>query len=253
MNYHTQGDGVSLIMLHGLLGSSDNWRVMSKRFAAHYKVYCLDLRNHGASPHDPAMSYANMAADLSEFLASEKLDHAHLIGHSMGGKVAMRFALDQPDSVAGLVVIDIAPKAYPPTHRPLLIALKALELTTCNTYGDIDRALEGQIRDTQVRQFVIKNLARGADETFYWRLGSDEIIVNYDALTEAVSAHRPVATRTCFIRGGRSNFIADTDIPWIRQLFPNAEIVTFADAGHWVHIDAAERFYQTVTEFLQGD
>ena len=100
---------------------------------------------------------------------------------------------------------------------------------------------------------MTKNLARSADESFHWRIGLDEIIANYDALTEAVSAECAVASQTRFIRGGRSIFIADTDIPWIGQLFPNVETVTFADAGHWVHIDAAERFYQTVTEFLQGD
>lgn len=253
LNFHVQGDGVPLIILHGFLGSSDNWRAMSKRFATHFKVYCLDLRNHGASPHHPAMSYPAMAEDLREFFASEKIDHAHLIGHSMGGKIAMQFALDESHSVKRLVVIDIAPRAYPPTHRPLLAALKALELATCNSYGDVDRVLEREIRDNQVRQFVIKNLSRGADASLHWRIGLDEIISNYDALTEAVNADRAVATRTCFIRAGRTNFIGDADIPRIRQLFPNAEIVTVTDAGHWVHIDAADRFYQTVTGFLSGD
>ena len=252
LNFLVQGDGVPLIILHGFLGSSDNWRAMSKRLSAHFKVYCLDLRNHGASPHSQAMSYPTMAEDLREFFAREKIDHGHLIGHSMGGKVAMQFAIEEPHSVARLVVIDIAPKAYPASHRPLLTALKALELAGCKTYGDVDRALEGAIHETQVRQFLIKNLARGADASFHWRIGLDEIISNYDALSEAVSVDRAVANPTCFIRAGRSNFIADADIPQIRQMFPNAEIITVADAGHWVHIDAADQFYLAVTGFLLG-
>lgn len=250
LNFHVQGDGVPLIILHGFLGASDNWRAMSKRLAAQCKVYSLDLRNHGASPHSPVMDYAAMADDVREFFASENIDRAHLLGHSMGGKVAMQFALDNASYIDGLVVVDIAPKAYPPKHKPLLAALKALELANCKTYSDADRALAGNIPEPQVRQFLITNLARGTDALFYWRIGLEEIIANYDALSEAVSADSNVATRTCFIRAGRSDFIADNDIPEIRERFPNALVVTIADAGHWVHIDAADEFFRIVSGFL---
>lgn len=250
LNFHVQGDGVPLIILHGFLGASDNWRAMSKRLAAQCKVYSLDLRNHGASPHSPVMDYAAMADDVREFFASENIDRAHLLGHSMGGKVAMQFALDNASYIDGLVVVDIAPKAYPPAHKPMLAALKALELANCKTYSDADRALAGNIPEPQVRQFLITNLARGTDALFYWRIGLEEIIANYDALSEAVSADSNVATRTCFIRAGRSNFIADDDIPEIRERFPNALVVTIADAGHWVHIDAADEFFRIVSGFL---
>ena len=196
------------------------------------------------------MDYAAMANDVREFFASENIDRAHLLGHSMGGKVAMQFALDNASSIDGLVVVDIAPKAYPPTHKPLLAALKALELANCKTYSDADRALAGNIPETQVRQFLITNLARGTDALLYWRIGLEEIIANYDALTETVSADSNVATRTCFIRAGRSNFIADDDIPEIRERFPNALVVTLIDASHWVHIDAADEFFRIVSGFL---
>lgn len=253
LNFQVQGDGVPIIILHGFLGASGNWRVMSKRFAAHFKVYSLDLRNHGASPHSPVMHYAAMADDVREIFASENIDRAHLLGHSMGGKVAMQFAADHAGSVDGLVVVDIAPKAYPPAHKPLLAALKALDLASCKTYSDADRALAGNIPDPQVRQFLITNLARGADAWFHWRIGLAEIIANYDALTEAVSADSAVATRTCFIRAGRSNFIVDDDIPAIRERFPNALVVTIPDAGHWVHIDAGDEFFRIVSGFLLAD
>ena len=252
LNFHVEGDGVPLIILHGFLGSSDNWRAMSKRFAALFKVYCLDLRNHGGSAHSQTMNFSAMAGDLREFFATEDIDQAHLIGHSLGGKVAMQFAVNEPHCVDRMMVIDIAPKAYPAAHRPLLTAMKTLELARCKTYGDVDRALE-PIRQTQVRQFLIKNLGRGADASFHWRIGLDEIISNYDALTEAVSADRAVVNPTCFMRAGKSNFIADTDIPQIRQMFANAEVVTIADAGHWLHIDAADQFYQTAIGLLVAD
>ena len=252
LNFHVQGKGVPLIILHGFLGASDNWRAMSKRLADQCKVYSLDLRNHGASPHSPVMDYAAMADDVREFFASENIDRAHLLGHSMGGKVAMQFALDNASVIDGLVVVDIAPKAYPPAHRPLLAALKALDLANCKSYSDADRALAGNIPEPRLRQFLITNLARGTDGMFHWRIGLAEIIANYDALTEAVSADSAVATRTCFIRAGRSNFIADDDLPAIRERFPNAVVVTIADAGHWVHIDAADEFFRIVSGFLRA-
>jgi pimeloyl-ACP methyl ester carboxylesterase len=190
LNFQLQGDGVPITLVHGFVGEFGHWRVMSKRFAAHFKVYSLDLTNHGASPHSPVMHYAAMADDVREFFTSENIDRAHLLGHSMGGKVAMQFAADNAGSVDGLVVVDIAPKAYPPAHKPLLAALKALDLAKCKSYGDADRALAGNIPDPLVRQFLITNLARGADAGFYWRIGLAEIIANYDVLTEAV---RPIA------------------------------------------------------------
>jgi len=135
----------------------------------------------------------------------------------------------------------------------LLAALKTLEVAKYKTYNDVDRALEEAIRETRVRQFVTKNRTLGENEKFQWRIGLDEIIANYDALTEALCANRSFATRACFIRGGRSHFITDNGIPRIRALFPKAGIVTFVDAGHWIHIDAADRFYQAVTGFLLRD
>lgn len=253
VHFHVQGEGFPLIVLHGLLGASDNWRAMSKRLAAHWRVYALDLRNHGASPHNSVMNYAAMADDLSEFLASEKIDRAHLLGHSMGGKVAMRFAAAKPEAVAKLVIVDIAPRAYAPTDRPLLAALMALELNRCKTYGDAEQALAAAIPDQALRQFLVKNLARGADQSLRWRIGLSEIAANYDAVNQAVTSPSPIANPTCFIRAGRSHFITDDDLPAIRQLFTNVEVATIADAGHWVHIDAAEEFYRVATSFLLGE
>src|SRR6266550_1429465 len=168
LNYQVQGHGKPLIILHGFLGSSDNWRSMSKRLSNHFTVYCLDLRNHGHSPHSDAMDYPIMAADLREFVQEQSLAQVFLLGHSMGGKVAMQFAGQYPERVDKLVVVDIAPKAYPPTHQSLLAALR------------------GPIPEAAVRQFLMKNLTRSSDRGFQWRIALDAIMQNYNALTQAV-------------------------------------------------------------------
>jgi esterase len=249
LNFQVQGHGRPLVILHGFLGSSDNWRSMSKRLSSHFTVYCLDLRNHGQSPHSDAMDYPSMAADLREFGEARSLAQAFLLGHSMGGKVAMQFAGQYPERVDKLVVVDIAPKAYPPTHQSLLAALCAVDLRAAKNFSDIDSALSGPIPDTAVRQFLMKNLTRD-DRGFRWRIALDAIMQNYGALIQAVVVELPFTKPACFIRAGRSNFVADQDSALIRKAFPQAKIETIARAGHWVHIDAADEFYQTVTGFL---
>lgn len=249
LNYQMQGHGTPLIILHGFLGSSDNWRSMSKRLSSHFTVYCLDLRNHGQSPHSDAMDYPIMAADLREFVEEQSLAQAFFLGHSMGGKVAMQFAGQYPEMVEKLVVVDIAPKAYPPTHKSLLAALRAVDLRAAKNFSDIDAALSASIPEAAVRQFLIKNLTRD-ERGFHWRIALDAIMQNYDALTQAVIVEPPFNKPACFIRAGRSNFVADEDSALIRKSFPQAEIETIARAGHWVHIDAADEFYKTVTNFF---
>ena len=190
-----------------------------------------------------------MAADLREFVEEQSLAQVFLLGHSMGGKVAMQFAGQYPERVDKLVVVDIAPKAYPPTHQSLLAALRAVDLRAAKNFFDIDSALSGPIPDTAVRQFLMKNLTRD-DRGFRWRIGLDAIMQNYGALIQAVVVERPFSKPACFIRAGRSNFVTDQDSALIRKAFPQAKIETIARAGHWVHIDADDEFYQTVTGFL---
>jgi len=195
------------------------------------------------------MDYPIMAADLREFVEEQSLAQVFLLGHSMGGKVAMQFAGQYPERVDKLVVVDIAPKAYPPTHQSLLAALHAVDLRAAKNFSDIDSALRGPIPEAEVRQFLMKNLTRD-DHGFRWRIGLDAILQNYNALIQAVVVERPFSKPACFIRAGRSNFVADEDAVLIRKAFPQAKIETIAHAGHWVHIDAADEFYQTVTGFL---
>jgi esterase len=250
LHYHAQGEGRPLVILHGLLGSLDNWQSMAKRLAALRRVYSLDLRNHGHSPHSATMSHGVMAQDMIEFFDEHDLHAPAVLGHSMGGKVAMQLATRYPDGIEKLLVVDVAPKAYPPAHRSLLSAMRGIDLHRFTSYDEIGSALAPAISDPAVRQFLMKNLAREAGGEFRWRIGLDEIIANYESLTEAVIIPTPFAKPTCFIRGEQSNFIEDRDLSVIRKAFPRAEFVTIPRAGHWIHIDAADAFYAAVAKFL---
>lgn len=249
LHYQGQGDGSPLIVLHGFLGSLDNWRVMSTRSARQHQVYGIDLRNHSALPLNAIMNFRAMAEDLREFFASRDLSSAQLLSHSMGGKVAMQFALDFPTQVDKLLIVDIAPRAYASEHRPLLNALLSLPLQSFTTYAEIDSALAPTVPDMAVRQFLSKNLRRNENGGFYWRIALDAISDHCDELTQAIESSIRFTKPTLFIRAGRSPFMQDDDIAGIRKIFSNVEIITITDTGHWVHIDATERFYQVVTNF----
>ena len=252
LNYQAQGDGRPLIILHGFLGSADNWGAMSKRFAKLYRVFCVDLRNHGRSPHNEVMNYPVMAQDLSEFVDAHELSTALLLGHSMGGKVAMQFATQSPERVDKLVVVDIAPKSYPPSQRPLLTALQNLDLGAVNSFAEANAALAPAIADAAVRQFLVKNIMRDEQGGLRWRIALDSLAANYDELTKANTTKHVFDKPACFLRAGRSGFVDEKDLIVIRKFFPRAEIRTIADAGHWLHVDAPAEFYRVVSEFFGG-
>jgi len=248
--FEVVGKGDPFIILHGLLGSADNWRSISRRLGAHYQVFALDLRNHGGSPHSEILDYDVMAADLREFIEQQALRRVVLLGHSMGGKVAMQFAIEHSEQVDRLIVVDIAPKAYEPSQRYLLQALRSLDLSRYKSFADVDSALAPEVSSQSLRQFLIKNLARDENGRLRWKIHLEAIDRNYDKLLRGLAPERSFNKPTLFIRGGRSNYIEDDDMPLIRQMFPQAEIATLPKAGHWVHVDAPEEFFQTVLHFL---
>ena len=247
---YIDGEGRPLVLLHGFLGSSDNWRAMRKRFVVKYKVFSVDQRNHGNSPHSSMMNYIVMTEDLREFLSEQGLSNVCLLGHSMGGKVAMQFATESPEWIDKLVIVDISPKAYPPSHQLLLDAMQNLELRRLKTYGEVEAALAQSISDASLRKFVVTNLARNSNGDLYWRIGLDSLAANYDQLIKPPAISNSFDKPTCFVRGAQSNFIADQDLASIREYFPRAEFHTIPNAGHWVHIDAPEEFHRVVDEYL---
>ncbi len=250
--YRTYGEGHPLIVLHGLLGSGGNWHTISSRwFGQHFKVYAVDLRNHGRSPHSDEFSYEVMVEDLRDFMDEHGLASAHVLGHSMGGKTAMLFALTYPDRVDRLVVADMAPRAYPPTHNDIFDALRSIDTSQYGSRRDIEDAIARKITAPEVRQFLMKNLSHDRERGKYvWQMNLEGLYRNYDRLSEPIEAENPFEGPTLFIRGERSNYIRDEDIPGIKWLFPEAEIITIPHAGHWVHADAPQAFAELVLEFL---
>ncbi|HUI30085.1 MAG TPA: alpha/beta fold hydrolase [Candidatus Acidoferrales bacterium] len=248
--FHAVGHGHPLVILHGLFGSSDNWFTLSKFFGEKYKVYAVDQRNHGRSPHSDEFSYRIMADDINDLLIHEGIQSVYLMGHSMGGKTAMQFALMYTDKVDRLIVVDIAPKAYPRKHDAIFEALFSLDLDKYKTRSELDSALSRHISDYAVRQLLLKNVFRDDGGNFKWRIDVASLDRNYDRINEGVNDTRQFEKPALFIRGAKSSYILDSDLPKIKSLFPSAKVVSIEGAGHWVHAEAPRKFSEAVMEFL---
>jgi esterase len=252
LHFREMGAGSPLIILHGLFGLSDNWQTLAKYLSRQYRVYLLDLRNHGRSPHSPEFNYSLMAEDLYTFMQDQQIAEAAIMGHSMGGKVAMHFALTNPSLVTKLIVVDIAPKAYPVHHQDIINALKSVNVAAVKTRGEIDQALAQYIPEEEVRLFLSKNLYRTEENTFAWRMNLAAIEANIEEVGKETQAEAPFPKPVLFIKGARSGYIKpqyDTEL--IQKLFPAAQIKTVENAGHWVHAEAPQEVYNLVTDFLR--
>lgn len=241
------GDGPALIILHGLFGSSDNWQTLGRRFAEDFSVYLPDQRNHGHSPHSDEFDYDVMADDLQEFMDEYNIRTATLIGHSMGGKTAMRMAQKYPDRVEKLVVADMGVRSYDPHHDDVLEAFHALRPETLESRKEAEDRIENILPDFGVRQFLLKNLYRKKEGGYGVRVNFSVIEDNMDAVLEAIPK-KEVRIPALFIRGSKSNYIRPEDMDGIRRIFPEAEF-TEIDAGHWLHADDPDAFYEKVMEF----
>lgn len=242
------GEGPPLILLHGLFGQARNFGAVQKRLAARFRVLALDLRNHGASPHMPGMGYAALAADVAETLAAHGMQAAHLVGHSMGGKVAMRLALDHPELVTRLIVADIAPVDYASAFHGYIQAMLALDLVPGLTRMAAAAALTPAVTDPAVRQFLLQNLEFGAAPR--WRIGLAEIAAGLAEIERWPPTTSTYAGPTLFIAGERSDYIRPEQRDPIRALFPHARFVTLKNAGHWVHADNQDGFVGIIDAFL---
>src|SRR5262245_20978351 len=251
IHFQSYGRGAPLIILHGLFGSLENWHSISQGLAADFQVFAVDQRNHGRSPHAAEMSYQLMAEDLKQFVADQQLGAVNLLGHSMGGKTAMLFALTYPESVQKLIVVDIAPRAYSERHLEILSALSSLDLIAFKSRAEMESQLEPSIPDLAVRRFLLKNVKRDEAGTFYWQMNLPAIEENYGRLGEEIASQRPFEKPTLFVRGERSSYIRDEDLPAIEKLFPRVEHCKIAGAGHWIHADSPEAFLRKVREFLK--
>ena len=242
--------GAPIVILHGLMGSARNWTSVAKQLAATHRVLMPDLRNHGRSPWADRMSFDEMAADVAAAIEARGLAPAVLVGHSLGGKVAMRLALTRPDLVACLVVVDVAPVLYGHSLRAYVDAMRAVDLSRVSRRPEVEALLAPTIHDPLMRAFLLQNLVR-TPEGYAWRANLEGIAANLPELMGfPPSAGLSYPGPTLFIAGSRSNYVREAHRPVIMELFPKAELVTIAGAGHQVHADRPDEFLARLRAFL---
>ena len=241
--------GPPLIICHGLFGSGRNWGGICRRFSqSGRQVIAVDLRNHGKSPHSDEMSYPAMAEDLLRFLDERDLHAADFCGHSMGGKVAMTLALQHQILLGALVVVDIAPTAYPHTHEPLVEAMKSLDLAAIRNRREAEMQLEKAIPEKALRQFLLQNL-RSTSDGLRWRINLEVIHRQMGALTGFDVAAAPCDIPSLFIYGTQSEYVSPKTTPAIFKHFPKARLAPIEGAGHWLHAQEPQRFIQAFQDF----
>jgi esterase len=246
------GQGDPIIILHGLFGSSDNWLTQAKLISAHFKVYSVDLRNHGQSPHSDDFDYKSMVADLEEFIDDHQIQNPIVIGHSMGGKAAMNFALARPDKLSGLIVVDIAPRPYDLEHYTIVIGLNAIPIETLSSRNEADEILSQHVPEPDVRQFLLKNLQRKSTGGFAWKINLPVISQKLSNIGLDLQFSGQFQKPTLFIRGGKSKYVLDSDLKHINEIFPTATVETM-DTGHWVQAEKPQEFSAKVMQWLSGN
>lgn len=259
------GEGAPIIILHGLYGSSDNWVTIGRALSEHFEVWLVDQRNHGKSPHSLEHSYQDMQEDLREFMDDQQIGKAILIGHSMGGKTVMQFAIENPDRVSHLIVLDIAPKSYlfsldiesdTLNHKKIMESMLSVDFKGIEQRHELDDLLSKKIRSQRIRQFILKNVKRGDDKSFGWRLNIEALYSNLNEILDGVAitgqglGEEITGFSVLFVKGGNSDYISIEDKERIQDLFPYAEFETINNAGHWLHAEQPEELLKVLKGFI---
>lgn len=246
------GGGADLLILHGFLGMSDNWKTLASQFADEgFNVHAIDLRNHGRSFHSDDFSYEIMVNDIYNYCQTNNLENIDVIGHSMGGKVAMLLATTYPELVDRLIVADIGPKFYPQHHQSILAGLNAVDFSKKPSRNEVDEIVKSYIPDFGTRQFLLKNLYWQSPEQLAFRFNLSVLNSKIEEIGKALPENNVFIKPTLFIRGGSSNYILDGDIANIKAHFPQAEIATIPNVGHWLHAENPKLFLEICLEFLK--
>lgn len=249
--FRKTGSGKPLFILHGLFGSSDNWQTLGKQFANYFTVYLIDIRNHGRSPHSNLFNYGVMSDDIGELMADEGIESAMILGHSMGGKAAMNFTALNPSRVEKLVVVDIGTRKYPVTNQLVIDALEQIDPLKLSSRKEAEESLKIHLADEPTRQFLLKNLYWTEDRKLNWRFNFHSIRKNILNVGEATPfPSSPVKTPVLFIAGNDSDYISRGDMENILAIFPFARLEIIPRAGHWVHADQPQLFFEAVMRFL---
>jgi len=248
-----EGEGKPLLILHGFLGMSDNWKTIGLQFAADgFQVHLLDMRNHGKSFHSDEFSYEIMAQDVYDYCKAHKLEKINILGHSMGGKTAMLFAVNYPEMVEKLIVADIGPKFYPQHHQAILEGLNAVDFSKKPTRNEVDEILAEYIADFGTRQFLLKSLYWQEPGQLAFRFNLAVFNKNINEIGKSLPENAVFNKPTLFIRGGNSNYILDEDFENIKNPFPNSKIETIPNVGHWLHAENPKLFYEISSSFLNS-
>lgn len=253
LNYKEFGQGEPLLILHGLFGTLDNWQTLAKRFAENYTVYIIDQRNHGRSPHIEEHSYPILAEDLREFMEEHFMYKANILGHSMGGKAAMQFAMTYPEMVNKLVVVDISLRKNEVGHTDIFKALFSLNLDEIKDRKEADKQLEVLVPEYGTRQFLLKNLTRKKEGGYEWKMNLKVLFEEYEEVLAAVKGGEILEEPALFIRGGKSDYVRDEDWAEVIEFFPQAQLKTVKNAGHWVHAEQPEELFHLVFDFLNAE
>lgn len=251
---HSQilGKGQPLLILHGFLGMSDNWKTLGNQYAeAGYEVHLIDQRNHGHSFWSDDFNYDLLAEDLRLYMDHHHLETTVLLGHSMGGKTVMQFACTYPDKTKKLIVADIAPKYYPPHHQDIINALNAIHLNELSSRGAAEKALSKYIHNMGIRQFLLKNLYWVEKGKLDFRFNLEVLSQKMNEVGENIGASEQYHGPTLFLRGDRSEYVTTNDIAEIERHFPKAQLKTITNAGHWLHAENPEDFLKTTLDFME--
>ncbi|WP_407402069.1 alpha/beta fold hydrolase [Chryseobacterium sp.] len=242
-----------LLVFHGLFGMLDNWGSFGKDLGEFLPVHLIDLRNHGRSFHSESMSHDDLAQDIANYMAHYGIEKAHILGHSLGGKAVMQFAINYPEKVEKLIVVDISPKAYPPHHQGIIKALQTVDFATVKSRGEVEEVLSQYIPEKSVIQFLTKNLYWTEDKKLNWRFNLKTLSEKYNDFVSNAIKFGVFNGDALFISGENSNYILPQDSFGIKQQFPKAQIVIVKNASHWVQADNPIDFAHNVKEFLNID
>lgn len=250
LHYKQYGEsGSPIIILHGLFGMLDNWVSIAKQLSDTYRIYLIDQRNHGRSFHSSEFDYSLLADDLTCWMDHVGLDTAHIVGHSMGGKVAMQFAQNYPNRCQSLMVLDIAPRGYEDGHSLLFDAILSLDLSQVGKRSDADQLLSSKVPDWGVRQFLLKNLSRADHNQWEWRANFPILKDNYHHISGAIDYKQTLSLPTLLVRGARSGYVLDSDLDDLRHYFSEAKMVD-VDAGHWIHAEKKVEMIEIIRDYI---
>ena len=247
--YSAEKRGIPIFLLHGILGSHTNWAKIATALSKHSDVYTLDLRNHGNSPHSNTMTYADMATDIKMIMYQEKIQKINIVGHSMGGKIAMQFALQFPQDVNKTVVIDIAPKVYPKEHNRFFKALCIIEENRPTSRKMASQMIQELITERKERLFVLSNLIK-KEGVLVWRINCKAIRENYEVISAGIESNNTCLSPILFILSEKSSFVVKEDVQMIEELFEKSTFISVPNSSHWVFSDQPEKVIKILESFF---